>query len=506
MPTDIRICEPKTLATSDRVAQPRLVSICWDAYTGHAFAVVGRAMVRLSEQGEATVVAGHPTEAGRLDGSGLSARFTCCNEILSDGQGCLYVIDQHELRRLQLPSTLGPSPSGAAGTAARASPGGEVRVTTVGCGHLDGRLRRGAYDAASRCLVLCTRTAVCRLPVAGLGAAAPGALHKTVLVAGKRGSAGSGFKDGVGKAARFRCIRSVAVDNSGTAWILDRDRELSGYGSDSEEEEKLLGSIYGSHLRRVDPSGAVTTVWDAGRCTCAAVLRNGCLALLQPGDKEMRLVQLGLADSWGGPRPRSIVPGTLSSDLGELLDRQPDGSADVEVEVGRQVFAAHRSVLAARSPYFRQRLDPGAGFADGRAPRLSLPDADPAAFGAVLRFMYTDSAGPVPPELLQPVGELADRLLLPGLCAQVGSQLLGRVCAESVVGLLLWAEQRSGSFGALLGGLKEWVLQHNEPEAGRLLPDEDVLRLMRESPELALQLLQHRRADGEGDTKRRRKE
>ncbi len=127
---------------------------------------------------------------------------------------------------------------------------------------------------------------------------------------------------------------------------------------------------------------------------------------------------------------------------------------------------------------------------------------DPAAFGAVLRFMYTDSAGPVPPE---PLGELADRLLLPGLCAQVGSQLLGRVCAESVVGLLLWVEQRSGSFGALLGGLKEWVLDNTGPESGLLLPAEEALRLMSECPRLALQFLYTGRTEGR-EHKRRRQE
>ncbi len=282
----------------------------------------------------------------------------------------------------------------------------------------------------------------------------------------------------------------MTVDGEGNTWVLDVHRaatrgttRLARVAADGSVAT-VLADVSGAGLRKGSRSEAYCS---------PAILRNGCLALLPLSQETVLLLQLGVSPPEYGASPFHSHGGTLACDLGALLDRQPDGSADVEVEVGGQVFAAHRAVLAARSPYFRQRLDPGAGFADGRGLRLSLLETDPGAFGVVLRFMYTDNMGPVPSELLQPVGELADRLLLPGLCAQAGRQLLSGVCADNAVRLLLWAEQRSGSFGELLSGIKGWFLRHLEPGRERVLPVEHVMRLMRESPELAVQLLYLRR-------------
>ncbi len=306
----------------------------------------------------------------------------------------------------------------------------------------------------------------------------------------------------------FSLIRGVAVDGTGCAWVLDWGSSGAAPQEWGRDALRILRVDLGSGGS--GGGGRVSCVVDEEQVAAMktyyldpTILRNGFLAMVSLTDWRILLLDLELTPTYHGRS--SCSPHTLSSDLGALLARQPDGSADVEVEVGGQVFAAHRSVLAARSPYFRQRLDPGAGFADAGGPRLSLPDADPGAFAAVLRYMYTDSAGSVPPELLQPVGELADRLLLPGLCTHVGQQLLGTVCAQSVVDLLLWAEQRRGSFGALLGGLKDWFLKHHAAGSGRgwVLSDDEVLRLMQEGRHLAMELLYHQRPDVRGYKRQR---
>ncbi len=544
-PTPVRTCGPSQNAAQSSEQQASRIfsdicSACWDPYSGCVYAArlgsasrEGPGLVRLSVEGAATTITAQTNQAEEGGGSGRGATLQCYR-VASDGLGCLYLLSGARLHRLHLPAAWQAAPSGVArfadaawcrgdagepeqqglgqggleqggaerqprdqqdvrGPAADAVPTVELQVAPLPCGPIDRHLSAVAYDPVSRSLVLCTSTAVYRLPVEGLGAATGGeAVQEPVLIAGRkaeeRGEEQS--RDGVGTEARFSCIVGLAVDGAGGAWVLDLC-----YLADP-----MVIRLVHVHL----DSGRVTTV-PAGLTFSEyswslAILRNGCLALMPYDRPELLLLHLGLTPQWSGP-----AHGTLPADLGGLLDRQPDGSADVEVEVGGQVFVAHRQVLAARSLYFRQRLDPEAGFADGGAPRLSLPDADPAVFGAVLRFMYTDSAGPVPPKMLQPVGELADRLLLPGLCAQVGSQLLWRVSLETVVGLLLWAEQRSGSFGPLLGGLKEWVLDNTGPESGRLLPPEQALRLMRDSPALALQLLYTGRAEGR-EHKRRRPE
>ncbi len=63
-------------------------SACWDAYTGCIYALTDSMLVRVSTDGEATRV------VGRLRGSA---------NLMSDGEGCLYLLDQGRLRRLQLP-------------------------------------------------------------------------------------------------------------------------------------------------------------------------------------------------------------------------------------------------------------------------------------------------------------------------------------------------------------------------------------------------------------------
>ncbi len=574
-PTPIRIRDPREQAEAGQGVQPDLVCACWDPFANGLFAVIGNAVARVSENGDATVIAGNLTERGNTDGIGSATRFGSCCAIISDGEGSLYVIDTGALRRLQLPSSwqqhAAPIPAaagaatqptcgkvaggdpqlGAQGAATGQQPGsrepgagsdhacGEVRVISVPCGELSGKLKCGAYDPLTRSLVLCTKTSVYRLHTeGGLTAASPAGAAAAAAgaegtAAAARGGAAAAADSGPGKAAASAAaavamdakyltadtqpllvadmgedseIFGVTVDGTGCIWLSDSFDDSDGRG------------VRTMILRAVDSNGNAVTMGIVDyRYFCyhsPAVLHNGCLALVASDERlrEVLLLHLDLPPpAVAGPRSTSLGHHSsksssssnkdqhaVASDLGALLDRQPDSSADVEVVVGGQVFAAHRSVLAARSPYLAQRLNPGAGFADTGASRLSLPDADPRVFGAVLRYMYTDSTGPVPPELLQPVGELADRLLLPGLCAQVGDQLLLQVRPDNVVGLLLWAEQRRGSFAQLLSGLKAWFLGQHAAGGGRgwVLPDREVVRLMREGPEdLAVELMYHQRPD-----------
>lgn len=108
-------------------------------------------------------------------------------------------------------------------------------MTTIACGaHIDWRLLSVAYDPTSRSLVLCTCSAVYRLPVEGLGAAAPKTVHQLELVAGAEGE--DGHLDGVG--ALFNHIWAVAVDGTGTAWVLDY---LAKHPSDEQPDSSAQG-------------------------------------------------------------------------------------------------------------------------------------------------------------------------------------------------------------------------------------------------------------------------
>lgn len=115
--------------------------------------------------------------------------------------------------------------------------------TTVVAGHptQQGQVC-ASYSAASRSLLLCTDTAVYGLPLADLWADTARA-HRPALVAGSEDEEGN--RDGAGAEARVNDIWGMAVDGTGTAWVLDRA------GTQTTEATRLA---------RVDPNGAVTTV------------------------------------------------------------------------------------------------------------------------------------------------------------------------------------------------------------------------------------------------------
>ncbi len=521
----------------------RLYEPVWDPFSGSAYGSMlrGHAIVRVLHDASAVVVAGS-VEAGCRGGPGASARFTHPWSLATDGQGAMYCLDDGRVWKLTLPAAwkkpdhdnsesgpvaaavaaAAPAPGERRGHAAQAGGGGgggvqgqgpqeqeqgqhheQVQVSILPCGQPNARTYYYmAYDPLCQALVLAGHQTVYHR------ALTEGAAEELVLLAGCEGVGGGG--DGVGAEARFRSIEGLVVDGAGAALVLDCN--------DNEET---------TTVRRVGPDGKVTTIARdlPGLWHAPAILPNGYLALCDNRPtfegrppSQLLVLDLGLTPNAchaaaPPPPPAGPKPHTLPADLSALLASasQPgDGSADVVVRVGDRGFHAHRAVLRARSAYFRQRLDPGAGFEDAEQQQqqqqqpqqqqyLSLPDASPDAFELVLRYMYTDSVGDIPGALLQPAAELADRLLLPGLCEEVGRQMMAAVCAESVVGLLLWAEQRSASFGELLLGLKVWFGEHREVVVA--LPVH-TKRLWVEAPDLAYELFFD--AAGGGTAKRQR--
>ncbi|CAL4924953.1 unnamed protein product [Urochloa decumbens] len=98
----------------------------------------------------------------------------------------------------------------------------------------------------------------------------------------------------------------------------------------------------------------------------------------------------------------SCVPpaSDLSAQLGDLLSTER--GADVVFQVGGETFAAHRAVLAARSPVFAAELfsvmkeGDAAAAAAAAGVVVRVDDMEPRVFQALLRFAYTDL---LPPEM-----------------------------------------------------------------------------------------------------------
>ncbi|KAF7029150.1 hypothetical protein CFC21_040967 [Triticum aestivum] len=81
-----------------------------------------------------------------------------------------------------------------------------------------------------------------------------------------------------------------------------------------------------------------------------------------------------------------VPPPALPRHLSQMLSYQ-EGS-DVSFKVGRETFAAHRCILAARSPVFKAELV--GPMKENKMRLVHIEDMDAAVFQALLHFIYTD--------------------------------------------------------------------------------------------------------------------
>ncbi|XP_052168939.1 BTB/POZ and MATH domain-containing protein 1-like [Oryza glaberrima] len=84
----------------------------------------------------------------------------------------------------------------------------------------------------------------------------------------------------------------------------------------------------------------------------------------------------------------SVPPSELNQQFGNLLETEK--GADVVFEVGDETFAAHRCVLAARSPVFNAELY-GLMKEGNAAGVVRIQDMEAQVFKLLLRFVYTDT-------------------------------------------------------------------------------------------------------------------
>ncbi|XP_004980474.2 BTB/POZ and MATH domain-containing protein 2-like [Setaria italica] len=115
-----------------------------------------------------------------------------------------------------------------------------------------------------------------------------------------------------------------------------------------------------------------------------------------------------------------VLQSFLPKDLGRLLATKE--GADVDFEVGGMVFAAHRCVLAARSPV--SKADLFGPTMEENTSYIRINDMNAETFQALLHYIYTDS---LPDMNDQEVGAMAhhllsaaDRIHFPGLVERGG--------------------------------------------------------------------------------------
>jgi speckle-type POZ protein len=133
--------------------------------------------------------------------------------------------------------------------------------------------------------------------------------------------------------------------------------------------------------------------------------------------------------------------------LGELLESRT--GADVTFLVSGETFAAHKLVIAARSPVFMAEFF--GHMREASAGRVVIKDMDPQAFKAMLQFIYTDTVPELDQELeavaamAQQLLVAADRYGLDRLKVICEGKLAGGITVETAATTLALAQQHNCS-------------------------------------------------------------
>ncbi|KAF8775533.1 hypothetical protein HU200_004504 [Digitaria exilis] len=182
----------------------------------------------------------------------------------------------------------------------------------------------------------------------------------------------------------------------------------------------------------------------------------------------------------------AVPPPDLHRHLSDLLVTHV--GADVTFEVGKEVFMAHKAVLATRSSVFMAELF--GHMKEKEASRVRVDDVDPDVFRAMLHFVYTDSVPEVEDGgdvmvMAQHLLVAADKYNLERLKVICEDKLCGYIDTKTVVTMLLLADRHGCKClqEACVGFLK------SRGNLKSVLASGDFEYLMRSYPSLLKELL-----------------
>jgi sugar lactone lactonase YvrE len=332
---------------------------------------------RVSRHGQVTTVAGNGKQ-GFADGVGKAARFNWPDDIEVDSQGLIYVTDtqNHCVRTVQ--------------------PADGTVSTLCGKGKEEGCVNGPATEARFRRPAGLALDMNEDLIVADCGnnsvrkVALPDGRVTTVAGCVEGGTAGVGYADGTGTAARFHGPHAVAVDGSNAILVADqgnnRVRKISGEGG-------VVTTVAGQgEAGKVDGTGPnepfKLTIDEEGQLVVAETDNVDSLRVV-----EASLVPPARLAAEETAREKALRQARLAlQDYGKLL-----GDAELAVvtfAVDGRGFPAHSQVLAARSEHFKALLTSGMGMREGGSRTAGGDIAlegllSAGAFQVLLRYLYT---------------------------------------------------------------------------------------------------------------------
>eukprot|EP00976_Prorocentrum_cordatum_P106651 1194495-Prorocentrum_minimum.AAC.4 len=388
---------------------PRGVAV--DRDTGVIVADFGNNCIRrISPQGVVSTLAG-TGEWGHRDGAGTAAQFRNPSGVAVDWEGNVYVADSdnHRIRKI--------SPQGLVSTLAG--------IGTAG--HRDGAGTAAQFRNPSGVAVDWEGNVY----VADFNNHRIRRISPQGLVSTLAGTGIPGYRDGKGNAAQFHRPWGVAVDGDDNVIVADmsnhRIRKISPQGVVST----LAGTGERGHRNGDDSAAQFNS--PAG----VAVDGEGNVIVADHGNHRIRVVASAEVT------PLSRLPPVPSSTFTFDMQQQLDSAAfhDVCFVVEQQRVPAHRSVLSARSAYFKTMLS--GGFLESDSPEIHIHGTSCAAFRALLKYLYTDCME-VEEEVLFDLAVLCDQYQVERLYTHCMRRLTKGVVSHqnAVIRLILQADAK----------------------------------------------------------------
>ncbi|KAF6266751.1 hypothetical protein COO60DRAFT_1473285 [Scenedesmus sp. NREL 46B-D3] len=232
----------------------------------------------------------------------------------------------------------------------------------------------------------------------------------------------NGLQDGPGLLAKFSGPRGICMDYNGNLWVADRGN---------------------SCIRMITPEGTVSTVVPGGVVTqpyALDVSHKGELVVTDAYQGVLHVFDFNLQRHDHIKVPLS----SYSARMVELLETAE--AADVAFEVCGERIKAHKLILITQCDYFKKMLAPEQ-FAEGCTNTVQVQDTTPAAFKALLRYLYTDELRFSDDTILD-VMLLAQKMVIHRVLNHCLVHIRHNLSPRSVVHWLMWADEHSG-FGEL---------------------------------------------------------
>ena len=414
-----------------------------------------------------TIFAGNET-SGFLDGEASAARFHTPYAIRADRSGNVIVADSGNQCLRKVSSAGAVSTLAAVGCAITDLAVGDDGCLYVayGCEIMCIRPEGGVTPFPFKAHPTCIIVAIALLHSGNLAVGTSAHHIYTVTLDGEWSLlAGSerGCLDGPGPQAKFNGLGGMAVDASGHIIVADtgncRIRKVTpdgsvctlaggSQGSASQLDAPIDVAIDGDGtiliadrdaraVLMLPPQGAVTTLpldpgkWDECSPQGLCVDADGAVVVAYEYKSFLCKVHSALK----APLRRASVPAhaSLRGDLAGLLESGL--MADVTFAVGSEEIPGHRALLASRSEYFAKLLT--SEFKEAADPRIEVPDATPAAFRAVLRYLYTGVALEMEDQPAIDVLQLAQQYQILALYDAVRRQCMRRLDLKTAIPLLI---------------------------------------------------------------------